>query len=229
METGAQRQFQQTPAPGWEPKPQVVAGGSALGSMAGIAAIALAIIALTSIYPGLLITVATICAGGALFFEGAALSARFAHYLSEASRGTVGIADLGGGLTAEFAGGIAGVALGILALVGIAPAVLIPAAVIAMGGALLAGSYLTARINSAILESGGRGEPFSGIAGNIRLAASGVQGLCGAGAVALGILALCGIFPAVLSLVGLIAVGFAAAMNGSAISASIMRLVHRQR
>ena len=227
METGAQRQFKETPAPGWEPKPQVIAGGSALGSVAGVAAIALGILALVGVYPALFMSIAAICAGGALLFEGAALSARFARYLAETSHGTITIADVGGGLTTEFAGGIAGVTLGILALVGIAPAVLVPAAVIAMGGALLAGSFLTARINAAIIESGGRGEPFSGIAGEIRLAASGVQGLCGAAAVALGILALIGFVPAVLSLIGLIAIGFAAAMNGSALSASIMRIVNR--
>ena len=55
---------------------------------------------------------------------------------------------MGGGFTAEFVGGAAGIVLGILALVGIAPEILCSVAVLVFGGTLLFGSGMTGMLRN---------------------------------------------------------------------------------
>src|SRR5690606_4552522 len=123
-----------------------------------------------------------------------------------------------GGTGMEVVGGIVGIALGVLALFGVAPMFLIPIGLIVFGGSLMFGSAGTARVHAT--ES--RGEKLG-------RAASGVQLVIGIVAVALGILALLEIAPTVLSLVGLLIVGATVLLSGSALGARLGRSLQTHR
>lgn len=205
---------------------RVVAGGSITEALAGLAAAALAIIALAGILPGYLAAIATIAVGVALLAQGGAVAARWSRLVAE----TPGYqwdprTELGSGMSAEILGGAAGIVLGILALVGIAPYILIPVALLAFGGAMLVGSGATADLGmmrgvdaSSRLERATR---------EVTVAASGTQMLIGIAAIVLGILALIGIDPLTLSLVGLLATGASILFSGSAVSSRMLGILRR--
>lgn len=206
--------------------PRVLLGGSLAEVVCGAATVVLAILALTGTLQGYLIPIATIVLGVALLAHGSAVAAR----LRDLSAGTGAAgwdtrAELGGGTGAELIGGAAGVVLGILALVGIAPTVLLPVAVIVFGGALLLGGGVTADLGS--LEAPGAHERLGDVSRQASVAASGLQTLVGAGAVVLGILALVGIDPVVLTLVGLLALGSAVVLSGTTVSGRMASILRR--
>ena len=107
---------------------RVAAGGSLLEAFGAIATMALAIVALAGIWSPTMAGIATIVAGAATIMEGGAWSMRRqwspTAELTETNEG---------GMGADFVGGIAAVVLGILALLGIATASLIPIAVLVLG------------------------------------------------------------------------------------------------
>src|SRR5690606_24315661 len=96
-------------------------------------------------------------------------------------------AVISGGTSAEMLGGLGGITLGILALVGIQPMVLLPVAILVFGGALVFGSSATARATAA-LESYEESDRRAGQ--EAVMAAEGARLLVGLGAVTLGILVL---------------------------------------
>ena len=206
---------------------RVIAGGSLAEGIAGAAAVALAIIALAGIMPRFLLSIATILVGAAFLFESGAISSRIGSIYRDVGKGHT-VSEIGGGVTAEFIAGLTGVALGILALIGIVPLTLIPVAVIVFGASLLIGSTVTGRINSYIATSQyPEGHALRSITNDALMAASGVQVLIGLGAIVLGILALIGYKPLVLSLVGVLCVGVADLLSGTAISSRFMGVFRR--
>jgi hypothetical protein len=187
-------------------------GGSAGQAFAGIAAVALAIVALANVFPRILTAIGVIVLGVAFLLQGATIAARAARMRrangAEAGTGT------------EFAGGLAGIVLGILALVGVAPVVLIAVSAIVFGASLLFGSpamYTVAKTPGR--ESDGRREGAVGI--------SGAQGLIGVGAATLGILALCGVAPYTLDQVAILCVGAGTLLTGGAVTARLAAMLSR--
>jgi hypothetical protein len=115
-------------------------GASILESMAGVGAVVMAILGLTRVLPGYMAAIGTVVVGSALFLEGAALAARDSAYdLNVGLGGQHGALQpsLGGAASAEVLGGIAGIVLGVLSLLGVAAQILLPAAAIVFGAALL--------------------------------------------------------------------------------------------
>ena len=104
-------------------------------------------------------------------------------------------------------------ALGILALVDVDPSILVPAAVIVFGGAIVLDNARSATTLVA---------PRVDSLGPIATASGGGELLVGVGATALGILALVGGAPVTLSLVALLALGAATFLVGSAVGAKVM-------
>jgi len=205
---------------------RVVMGGSSVESLGGIGAMALAILAIVGVLPFYLASIATIAAGAALLVEGGAVAARFSELRFEtASRESVQLAELGGGMTTEMLGGIAGVALGILALVGVAPLTLLSIAVLGFGGTLLIGSGLTARLNNVILHSWSGDERHREIAREAVRTAAGAKVLVGIGSTTLGILALTGVSPLVLSQAALIGIGATILFGGSSLAGRMSTLL----
>ncbi|WP_437943480.1 hypothetical protein WMF27_41430 [Sorangium sp. So ce281] len=192
-------------------------GGSLAEVLCGAATIVLAIIGLTGIIPGELASIATIVFGAALIAHGGAIASRFGAL----TRATPPVewdtrGELGGGLGAELVCGAAGVVLGILALLGLAPMTLTSIAVIVFGGALLLGGGATADLGA--LDTHGAHQHLAYVARQASMAAAGLQSLVGAAAVVLGILALVGIYPMVLTFVALLELGAAVVVSGTAVS-----------
>lgn len=205
---------------------KVIAGGSITEALAGLAAAALAIIGLAGVLPGYLAAIAAIAVGVALLAQGGAVAARWSKTVAE----TPGYewspkSEIGGGMTSEILGGAAGIVLGILALIGVAPQILIPVALLVFGGAMLVGTGATVDLGS--MRGAGERERFERSTHEVSVAASGTQMLIGIAAIVLGILALIGIDPLTLSLVGLLAVGASILFSGSAVSSRVLGVLRR--
>ncbi|MFB3924844.1 MAG: hypothetical protein ACE14T_02230 [Syntrophales bacterium] len=201
--------------------------GSLAEGIAGGAAVALAIIGLANILPEILLAIATICIGIAFLFEGGAVAARFSTLIRETSGGVLDAAEFGLGMTSEIVGGVAGVALGILALLGLVPLILVPAAVIVYGGTMIFTSGLASRLNNLEIESSTQNEAVRGVAREAVSAATGVELLMGIGVITLGILALVGLVPLVLSLVAVLVVGVSDFLTGTAVTAKMWNVLRQ--
>jgi hypothetical protein len=206
---------------------KVVAGGSITEAICGAATVVLAIIGLTGggSLPGYTASIATIVFGVALVAQGGSTAARYQQLLRE----TVPTewdtrTELGGGMGAEMLGGAAGVVLGVLGLLGLGTAALIPIAVIVFGGTLLLGSASTADLGN--LNIGGN-ERFAQVARQASVAASGTQVLVGVAGVVLGIIALIGVDTAIVSLVALLVMGAAGLLTGTALSTRMVSAIRR--
>jgi len=147
----------------------------------GAGALAVGIIGLAGVAPWILAGIGIIILG-LLFLAGGAQSAcASAQALAE-----VGITD-GFGFNSQSTAGAAGIVLGILTLLGVAPAILTGAAIIAFGAAFILAAGDAARRTQATLE---HQESASGLVSqHFTNAASGML-LIGAGDLVLGIIAI---------------------------------------
>ena len=203
---------------------RVSTGTSYLEGLTGIAAIAIAIVGLAHVFSETLLAIATIAIGASLLFESGAIAARFAALISreEHSREVSAVPIVrGGGMTTGFMAGVAGIALGILALVNIAPEVLTAIAAVVYGSALVFDSGVYARLNNLETYNSGLRGLSREIAYESGLTASGIQVLVGLGAITLGILALVGIHPLVLSLVAMLSIGAALLLSETLMGSSL--------
>ncbi|MEJ2721825.1 MAG: hypothetical protein P8181_11905 [bacterium] len=200
---------------------EIVATGSFSETAAAAGGIAITIIALAGVLPTLLAGIAAIVTGAALLMEGGAVAAKMAGEIAhEESRAEM--AELTGGLTSEFIAGAAGVVLGILALIGIAPMTLLAVAAVTFGGGLVMGAMVTTELRHVQVAASPATYARHGIERAVS-AANGVRALFGFGAVALGILAL-NYSPTslVLSLVAYLVVSVSVLLSGSTVGAKMV-------
>jgi hypothetical protein len=201
--------------------------GGVVDAIGGVATIVLAIIALAGINEQMLAAIAAIVFGAALLIQGGTMLTEYTKLVFPA--GAVDPEDVagGGGISALFLVGAAGIVLGVLALVGIVPQTLIAAAVIAFGGALLLSSNSVWHLYRA-KQSWHRLEITRRLSGGEILAsemASGsaaMQCLAGVAAIVLGILAVTGANSTMLTLVGLLILGSTVLLTGSTLSGAAM-------
>lgn len=206
----------------------VEAGGAATESMGGVAVVVLAILALAGVLRPVLTDIAGIVFGAAFIIEGAALAARHSAIMDRVVDSRSDQLEMGGGMTVELVAGLAGVALGILSLVGIVPTVLMPALVITGGAGLILSAGAVQRLNDVHAEAFGLGDTARRVARTAISSAAGGQVLAGLGALALGILALVGVGdPAILTTVGLLVLGSAITLSGTALSGKMLALFRR--
>lgn len=197
-----------------------LAGGSSLELIGGGAAAVLAIIALTGTLPFYMTTIATIVIGGALLAHGAAVTARWTDTMRRAGDDRAEM-EIGRGVGSEFLGGAAAIVLGILALAGVMPLVLLPVAMIVVGGTILLGAPAQPEIARLAPD---RDRRMSRITREAVEGTSGGMVLAGLGAIVLGILALVRVGPAdTLVQVSLLAIGVALLLGGSALAARFGR------
>ncbi len=197
---------------------KVVARGSTLEAIAGSGAVVLTILALIGVAPGFLTAIAAIALGAALLSEGGAVAGRYSDLLRRVAGRS---AEMGAGMTAEIVGGIAGITLGILALVGVASWTLLDIAAIGFGASLVASTWLVSALDQA------RPSP-SGVAGSeaarqaVRATAA-PHILVGLGAMTLGILALTGVISHTLTMIAFLGVGAMLLLAGSAVTSRVLR------
>src|SRR5215467_8767567 len=96
---------------------EVPAYGGLVDAIGGIATAVLAIVALTGYAPGTMGAIATVIFGAALLIQGGTVLSEYAHVVFPAEAASPPVEKFaGGGLSALFMVGIAGIVLGILAL-----------------------------------------------------------------------------------------------------------------
>ncbi len=224
------REPTQVPAPGQrgEGSAEVATGGAAGEAVCGLAAVVLSIVGLAHVLSPFLAAVAALVLGAALLLQGGAMFARFSNLLAQAAGGRVGTLNVGGGTSAGFGSGAAGIVLGILALVGVYPEVLLPVAAIVFGAGLVLGCGTTARLNALEVERCcGDNDGARRVAGEMVSSANGALVLVGLAAIILGIVGLAGPYGLVLSLVAFLCLGAAVSLSGSATSGKMMTMLHR--
>lgn len=194
---------------------EVAAGGSSLGAIAGAAGAVLAIIGLAGAFPFLMTSISAIVVGAGLFTEGTSLSAALAKVDRQNVFEESGAAS---GFALQGLAGAAGIVLGILSLIGLVPGVLIPIAVITVGGAMAFGGPARAELNLSVLELGGASATARRAAVQAVHTSGGLLTLIGLGVITLGILALVHVPPmGTLVLVALLALGCALFLGDSAL------------
>jgi hypothetical protein len=209
--------------------------GGVMDAIGGIATAVLAIIGLAGWRPELLAGVATIVFGAALLIQGGALLSEFSQIFTPAGAlQTASDAFSGDGLAAMFPVGIAGIVLGILALLGVASYTLTSVAVIAFGAALMLSAQSVRRLYS--MQADMRRASVSTytvrefLAGEMASGSAGIQFLTGLAALVLGILAVvpAGARNEVLTLVALLVVGVTNIISGSALSGLVLSFMRSE-
>jgi hypothetical protein len=192
---------------------RVELGGSLTEASGGAAAVLLAILGLLQIDPMALASIATIVVGASLVLLGGVIAARFVR-LSTAEPGAAGEV-ISEGMVMESLCGLTGIVLGILALVGTHATTLIPVATVVFGAGLLVASGTMSRLSAMASHRESRHEavyitPAPGI-------------LLAAGGTVLGILALSGFNPVILSLVAMLTFGVAVILAGTSFASMVFK------
>ncbi len=192
---------------------------------AGIAAIVLAVIGLAGVSTGALASISTIVIGVGLMVQAFNAAADISKSLNASgiAAATMPRTGLGGEVITDIAAGLTGIVLGILGLIGINAAYLIPAALIVFGGSLILTGMIAAQGGTARAINASSAAEVQ-IASRGPAAISGLEVLVGFAAVILGILALIFQTSWVLVLVGFIAVGAALLMVSASFSGAVVRL-----
>jgi hypothetical protein len=214
---------------------ETTAYGGAVDAVGGIATIVLAIVALAGLHPDVMVPVAVIVFGAALLIQGGTMLSEYGHVIFPT--GAVAPAEQfgGGGLSALFLVGASGIVLGVLSLLGIAAATLTSVAIIAFGGAMILSSgsvrhlyqlrSSTVRATRIAEGPGSTMTPHWGtemLAGEMASDSAGIHLLSGLTAVVLGILAVAGTNPMVLSLCALIVLGATVILTGSELTGMVL-------
>jgi hypothetical protein len=202
--------------------------GALVDAIGGVATIVLAIIALSGINQPVLAAIATIVFGAALLIQGGTMLTEYTTLVFPS--GTIEPVEEGiggGGLSALFLVGSAGIVLGVLSLIGIAADTLVSVAVIAFGGALLLSSNSVWHLYRAKQTWHRIGPPrtLSGgeiLAGEMASGSAAIQCLSGIAAIVLGILAVTGTRPETLTLIGLLVLGATVLLTGTTLSGAAM-------
>jgi hypothetical protein len=201
---------------------EAAAYGGFVDALGGIATIVLAIIGLSGVKPDVLVSIATVVFGAALLIQGGAMLGELAQ-IEETPEARV--ATSGGGLSALFLVGVAGIVLGVLALLGVYAPVLTAIAVIAFGAALVISTpavwqLLTSRSVATRFQS--RAPMVRIVASEIAAGSAGIQAMTGLAAVVLGILAVSGVYTQILTLIALLVAGAALVLTGSTLSSTMI-------
>lgn len=188
-----------------------IVGGSVAEALVGAGAVVLAAIGLANMYPESMAAIAIIALGVSLLLQGTAIASRSVH-LAELA----GVRETATGFSGETIGGIIGIVLGILVLLGVSPAVLIPVAVVVLGSTTLFGGATLSRFRVvAPLSMGERARVASR---KFVDTAFGIEVVVGIAAIIMAILAMLDVYPRTLIFLSLIALGVAVLLGGSAVA-----------
>jgi len=201
-------------------------GGSSVTVFCGAAVVVLSILGLVHVLPHVMMTVAVIAASATLLLRGAAVTGELHAILAKVGKGRLHHAEIGGGLSADILAGVAGIVLGILALLGLKPLLLCSIAIIVLGMGLSMGSGLLSRLNSIKIAAAAEEHFIQRIAEEASSAAVGAILLVGLAAIVLGILSLIGIVKIELIFVALLAIGGVSLLAGTAFGAKLIEMLH---
>jgi hypothetical protein len=192
-----------------------------------VGVIAVSIIGLVGLAPQLLVAIAVLALGVAFLFEGGSMMAALPDLSRETGRGGLGVDDLSIGVTAESLAGMAGCVLGVLSILNIGTATVVPAAAIIFGGALILGTGASARLNALQVRQPERHRTIQEATRRFVLGATSLQVLAGLAVITLGILALEGIMPLVLNQVSMLTIAALFVLSDAAVASRMFSLFHR--
>lgn len=209
---------------------EVESGGAAVEAIGGLGVVVLSILGLVGLAPEPLAAIAGIVFGVAVLAQGAAVASEYSALFSRMSGG--GAIELGTGMTVEITAGGAAIVLGILALLGIAPLILLPALIITGGAALILTTGTLQRLNHLKMAASASTEVSEQMTRVTAASAAGGQLLVGVAAIVLGIVAFASLPMAAagaaagtpagmgltLTLVGLLVIGASIAISGGALA-----------
>jgi hypothetical protein len=210
---------------------QASAYGGLIDAIGGIAAGVLAILGLTGFDPEGMASIATIVLGAAFLIQAGAILSEYTQILQQSGMGP-GPSQLTGGegIIAMSMVGAGGIVLGVLALLGMASVTLTAIAMIAYGSALVLSSGSVRQLYVL------RGEAALGarsghelLAAQMLSGSAGIQLLSGLAAVVLGILAVAGHTPRMLTLAALLVLGVTVLLSGSALSSLVLSFMRPGR
>jgi hypothetical protein len=182
--------------------------------------VVLSILGIVGLFPTYLAAIAVIGLGVILLFQSTSVVLQYRDLLYEAgATNKVDVSHVSRGITAELLAGMAGIVLGILALLGIAPITLLSVTVITYGGALLLTSGELVWLNSLDAK---QNEMVRQLMHSMSLAAAGAQVLVGLAALVLGILGLVGIASTMMILVALLATGASILLRSSSVGGLLL-------
>lgn len=195
-----------------------IASGSSFELFAGLIAVAVGIAGIAGYAPIYLAATATIAVGFALLAQGGTMAARWQNAVHIAgSERTEAV-----GIGTEVFGGLAGIALGVLALFGVSPLTLLPAAGLVLGVALLLGGPAQPQI--AEVAPASRMTRRWHVTRDAVRTSSGVMVMAGVAAIVLGILALATDGPTLLlSLIAMVCIAAALVLAGGTLAARFAR------
>ncbi len=197
---------------------RIVGTAFSLDAVAAAATVVLAILGLAGMYVNYMTPIAVITIASAMLIKSGGVAARYHQLVRETGRGVGPSLELASGMSAEMLAGAAGIALGVLALIGILPITLTAISVIVFGGGLLLGGGETFRVSHLGPVNNSREDTAEHVARLTAESAAGGESLVGIGAVVLGILALTGTQPMMLTLVALLALGGAMLLSGASVA-----------
>ncbi|MGA7327170.1 MAG: hypothetical protein WBX25_22465 [Rhodomicrobium sp.] len=210
---------------------EIAAYGGLADAAGGIATVVLAIIGLAHASSEVIAAIATIVFGVALLIQGGTMLSEYAHVIFPPGAEVSSIGQFGGGsLSTVFLAGAAGIVLGILALLAVNPGILISAAVIAFGAALMLSSNSVWHLHhlKRVSPTAAAGSETTGseiVANEMALGSAGVQALAGLAAIILGILGIPGTNTMVLNLVALLVLGGTLILTGSTLSETVLNFM----
>lgn len=197
--------------------------------LGGVAAAVLAIVGLAGVHSEMMVAIATMIFGAALLIESGTMLSEYGHVVFPSGQtATVTHEFTGGSLSAVFTGGVAGIVLGIFALIGIHPTALTAIAVIVFGSALVFSSNALWHLHTlrhAMRSAGSWRSGSEVLAAEMTYGSTGMQALSGLAAIVLGILALIVTGSGVLTLTALLVLGTTIVLTGSAASEAVLSLM----
>jgi hypothetical protein len=196
-------------------------GGLVTEATAGAAVVVLAILGLMHVAPDALASISTIVLGAAFLLLGGMMAARFVRVMRSISSPATREVISEGATMASLCGA-AGIVLGVLAFVSGDPTTLIPVAAVVFGAALLVARGTTSRLNQALADwqqehAKQSARPvedavYVALAPGVLIALPGII---------LGIIALAGHAPILLSLVALLGLGVGVVLTGTSFASTL--------
>lgn len=204
--------------------------GVGVESIGAIGGIVLSILGIIGLIPMTLASIALIVLGASLFAEAAAVGANLPVVARDTSDTSAERVELAGGLSISSIGSIAVVALGILSLLAIVPHILLPVGVITLGAAALLSSGEKDRMSRFPVPepvTSATTEKMIGVSYRASVTSAGLEVLASLATIVLGILALVGIMPLMMTLVGLLVVSSSTFLSSAALSTRLAPVVRR--
>jgi hypothetical protein len=202
--------------------------GGLIDAIGGIAASILAIIGLTGFDAERMAGIATIVLGAALLIQGGTILSEYAQVFRAGPMPAAADRVGGDGLAAMFMMGAGGLVLGVLALLGMVSMELTAIAVIAYGSALVLSSATVRQLHvlhTQTMHTVASRSGYELLAGQMATGSAGIQLLTGLAATVLGILAIAGHDPVVLTLAAILVLGVTVLLTGTALSSLVLSFV----